>query len=144
MSDTSTSGRTLVGQAERWLEFVFYSGVELSVLSSPALLVLLYRPVYNIDASSIAGLSVIAFGTLWLALFRGGYLPAGDYPRVGDFESLPLRIGYYSATVFGSAWVGGFGSQLFDSLVAAALLPIGATWLAFAVFPFVWRGERVE
>ena len=139
MSDTATPGRSLTGRVERWLEYVFYSGVELAVLASPALLVLLYWPAYDIDASSIAGLSTIAFGTAWLALFRGGYLPVGDYPRFGDFGSLPLRLGYYSSTVFAATWLGGLGWQLSGSLAAAALLPIGATWLAFAAFPRLHR-----
>ena len=139
MSDTATPGRGVAGRVERWLEYVFYSGVELAVLASPALLVLLYWPAYDIDASSIAGLSAIAFGTAWLALFRGGSLPVGEFPRLGDFGSLPLRLGYYSATVFAATWLGGLGWQLSGSLAAAALVPIGATWLAFASFPRLYR-----
>ncbi len=141
MSDSSPS---IVRRFERFLEFVFYSGVELSVLGSPALLVLLYWPVYDIDPSSMAGLSTIIFGTLWLALFRGGYLPVGDYPRFGHFNSVPLRIGYYSATIYATTWLGAFGWRLSGSLAVAFFLPIGATWLAFAAFPKLWRGERVR
>ncbi len=144
MSNASASNRTVIQRIERWLEFVFYSGVELSVLGSPALLILLYFPLYDIDANAMAGLSTITFGTLWLAMFRGGYLPARDYPRLGDFNSVPLRIGYFSATILGATWLGAFGWQLFETLAVALLLPIGVTWLAFAAFPFLWRGERVR
>jgi len=144
VSNATSTSRSLTQRLERWLEFVFYSGVELSVLGSPALLVLLYWPVYDLDASSIAGLTTIIFGTLWLAMFRGGYLPARDYPRLGDFSSVPLRILYYSLTIYAAAWLGAFGWQLFGTLAVAAMLPIGATWLAFAAFPLVWRGERVR
>lgn len=144
MTDASAGRRTLTQRLERWLEFVFYSGVELSVLGSPALLVLLYRPFYDVDANAIAGLSTIVFGTCWLALFRGGYLPAGEYPRLGDLDSVPLRGLYLSLTVLVATWIGAFGWQLFGTLVAAVVLPIGCTWLALAAFPFVWRGERVR
>lgn len=141
MSDSSTS---LVRRFERFLEFVFYSGVELSVLGSPALLVLLYWPVYDIDPSSMAGLSTIAFGTLWLAVFRGGYLPVDEYPRFGHVNSVPLRVSYYSATIYAATWLGAFGWLVSGSLAAAFFLPIGATWLAFAAFPKLWRGERAR
>lgn len=144
MSNASATNRTVIQRIERWLEFVFYSGVELSVLGSPALLILLYFPFYDIDANAIAGLSTIMFGTLWLAMFRGGYLPARDYPRLGNFSSVPLRTVYYSATVLGATWLGAFGWQVFGTLAVGFLLPIGVTWLAFAAFPFVWRGERVR
>jgi len=139
----SDSSPSIVRRFERFLEYVFYSGVELSVLGSPALLVLLYWPVYDLDASSMAGLSTIVFGTLWLALFRG-YLPVGDYPRFGHFKSVPLRVGYYSATIYAATWLGAFGWQLSGTLAAAFFLPIGATWLAFGAFPKLWPGERVR
>ncbi|MFC4552650.1 MULTISPECIES: hypothetical protein [Halorussus] len=95
---------------ERFLDYVFFAGLEISILSVPALYALLYAEPKGPVA--LAGLTAIVASTLAAALFRGGWvdLGVGEWPRPGDPYTLPVRSAYYSATVAIAAYVGAFAN----------------------------------
>src|SRR6056297_1287465 len=82
---------------ERWLNHVFFAGLEVSMLSIPALVVLLAAeppgPI-ALAALTAVGVSTCAAGTL-----RGPWADLGEWPAPGDLTTMPLRSAYYSATV---------------------------------------------
>ncbi|WP_435174980.1 hypothetical protein [Halorussus sp. AFM4] len=89
---------------ERWLDHVFFAGLEISMLSIPALVLLLFATPQGPVA--LAGLTAIAVSTCAAGTFRGGWVDVGEWPRPGDPYTLPLRSAYYSATVAGAAFLG--------------------------------------
>jgi hypothetical protein len=101
-----------------WLEQVFFGGMELSVLSTPAFVAVLVLQQRYPDASALAGLTAIGAGSVTVAALRAGAVDTGDWPRRSELTSLPLRVGYFSA-VFLAATVG----------VAAVAVSLGAMWL---------------
>jgi hypothetical protein len=127
----------------RWLERVFFGGVELAALSSPAFAVTLVVQNRYPDAVPLAGLSALALGSLAMAAFRGEVVDVGPWPRRGELRSIPLRVVYFSA-VFLLAAVG----------VGAAAVAAGTLWLTplggvvqavgFAGFPRTYRAVYGE
>jgi hypothetical protein len=121
-----------------WLERVFFGGAELSVLSTPSFAVVAVAQEAFPDAAPLAGLAAIAAGSVGLAAYRAGSLDVGEWPRRGEFISLPLRVGYFSL-VFFVATMG----------VAYAAVSAGTLWLTplggvvqatgLAAFPTVYR-----
>ncbi|PSQ49272.1 hypothetical protein BRD19_04410 [Halobacteriales archaeon SW_7_65_23] len=83
-----------------WLEQVFFGGMELSVLSTPAFIVLIVAQRVYPDAVPIAGLQAIAAGSIAIAAFRNEAVDVGTWPRRSELTSLPLRLVYFSAVFF--------------------------------------------
>jgi hypothetical protein len=100
------------------LEQVFFGGMELAGLSSPAFLAVLVLQQRYPDASALAGLTAIAAGSVTLAALRSGTVDTGEWPRRSELTSLPLRVGYFSL-VFLVATMG----------VAAFAVAAGTLWL---------------
>ncbi len=126
-----------------WLEQIFFAGMELSFLSSPAFaLVVVFQEVYP-DAVPLSGLFAIGAGSVALAEFRLGRIDVGAWPRRSELTSLPLRVGYFSlvflASTMGVATV----------VVAAGtwwLTPLGAVVqvVGLAGFPTAYRSLHGE
>lgn len=126
-----------------WLEQVFFGGMELSVLSSPAFLVLVIAQRVYPDAVPIAGLLAIPTGSLLIALFRNEAIDVGRWPRRSELISLPLRLCHFSV-VFFVATMG----------VAFLVHSIGSWWLVLlgavvqaagvAAFPTVYHAVHEE
>ncbi len=122
MSDTD-------GGILRWLERVFFGGMELAFLSTPAFTaVALLQSLYP-DAVSLSGLLAIAAGSVALASFRGGRLDVGAWPRRGELSSLPLRVVYFSL-VFLAASMG----------VAFLVVTVNSYWLVLLGAPVQMAG----
>jgi hypothetical protein len=100
------------------LEQVFFGGMELAALSSPAFVAVLVLQQRYPDASALAGLTAIAAGSVALGAFRTQTVDAGEWPRRAELTSLPLRVGYFSV-LFLVATIG----------VAAAAVSVGTLWL---------------
>jgi hypothetical protein len=101
-----------------WLEQVFFGGMELAALSTPAFVAVLVLQQRYPDASALAGLTAIAAGSVTLAVLRAGTVDTGAWPRRSELSSLPLRVGYFSV-VFLAATIG----------VAALAVSLGSMWL---------------
>jgi hypothetical protein len=109
---------------ERWLDHVFFAGLELSMLSIPALLALLAAsppgPI-ALAALTAVGVSTCAVGTV-----RGPWVDLGEWPAPGDLTTMPLRSAYYSATIATGAYAG-----------AAAHVAVGVPLAGIAVSSLV-------
>jgi len=121
-----------------WLEGIFFGGMELSFLSSPAFaLVVVFQGVYP-DAVALSGLLAIGTGSVALAEFRSGSIDVGAWPRRSELTSLPLRVGYFSLLFLASSMG-----------VAAVVVAVGNWWLTLlgavvqvsglAAFPAAYR-----
>jgi hypothetical protein len=86
-----------------WLEQVFFGGMELSFLSTPAFALVVVFQNAHPDAVSLAGLLAIGSGSLALAEFRNGIVDVGAWPRRSELTSLPLRVGYFSLLFLASS-----------------------------------------
>lgn len=125
------------------LERVFFGGVELSVLSTPSFAVVVFAQTAYPDAAPLAGMTAILAGSVGLAAFRAGTPDVGDWPRLSELTSLPLRVAYFSALFF-AATMG----------VAHAAVSAGTLWLTplggvvqavgLAAFPTVYRAVHGE
>lgn len=130
----------------RSLEGVFFGGMELSFLSSPAFAVVVLLQGLYPDAASLSGLGAIVAGSVSLAAYRSGRVDVGEWPRRAELTSLPLRFGYFSLLFFAATMgvgllvvtVGSYWLTLLGAVVQAAGL---------AGFPTVYRfvhGEPVR
>lgn len=128
----------------RWLERVFFAGAELSLLSTPAFVVVLLAQNGYPDAIPIAGLFAIATGSAGLSLFRAGVVDVGDWPRRGELTTLPFRTLYFSL-VFLLASVG-VGVVAVDAVGSLWVAPVGGAVqaLALAGFPTAYRAFHGE
>jgi len=131
-----------MGDSERgllqWLERVFFGGMELSFLSSPAFTVVALLQQLYPDAVSLSGLFAIGAGSVAIAAFRGERVDVGAWPRRAELTSLPLRAGYFSVVFFAASMgvalvVVTFGSWWF-TLLGAVVQVAG-----LAAFPSVYR-----
>lgn len=121
-----------------WLERIFFGGMELSVLSTPAFAAVLVVQTRYPDAVPLAGLTAIAAGSLAIALFRAQAIDVGAWPRPSELTSLPLRVTYFSVlfvlasvgVAAGAVAVGSWGLTAMGGVVQAAGL---------AAFPTVYR-----
>ena len=109
--------RRLLGSVEQ----VFFGGMELAVLSSPAFAALLVLQERYPDAIPIAGLLAIATGIVALAALRTKTVDTGMWPRRSELTSIPLRVSYFSV-LFLAATLG----------VAAVAIELGTLWVALA------------
>ncbi len=122
----------------QWLERVFFGGMELSFLSTPAFAVVVFLQQLYPDAASLSGLFAIGAGSVAIAAFRGGSVDTGAWPRRSELSSMPLRVGYFSVLFF-AASMG----------VALVVVTLDSWWLTLlgavvqvaglAAFPSVYR-----
>jgi len=121
-----------------WLERVFFGGAELSVLSTPSFAVVVFAQAAYPDAAPLAGLSAIAAGSVAVAAFRADSPDVGDWPRLSELTSLPLRTTYFSVLFF----VATMGVAHVAVAAGTLLLtPLGGVVQAagLAAFPSVYR-----
>lgn len=125
---------------ERWLDSAFFAGLEIGVLSIPALVALLTATPEGPIA--LAALTAITASTCAAATFRGGWIDLGDWPRPGDPYTIPVRSAYYSATVAGASYAGATvnldGSSPGVGIAVASVVSVAA----MAVLPWVVGGVR--
>jgi hypothetical protein len=121
-----------------WLERVFFGGMELSFLSSPAFAVVALLQNLYPDATSVAGLLAIAAGSVAIAAFRGDRLDVGAWPRRAELTSLPLRVTYFSLT-FVAASVGVARAAVAVGSFRVTLLGAVVQVAGLAAFPTVYR-----
>lgn len=133
----ATEGASALRRIDRWLEYVFYSGTELSALSSPALTYLLFGAPFSRDGVSVGGLVAIAVGTLALAVFRGNYVDVGEFPAIGGLGSLPFRIVYYNLLLGTVVTLGAYG-WVQGAPLLSVFVPASGMLLGMAVLPRVY------
>ncbi|WP_158056257.1 hypothetical protein [Halorussus halophilus] len=125
---------------ERWLDYVFFAGLEISILGIPALIGLMYATPEN--EVKLAGLTAIAACSMAAATFRGEFVKLGDWPAAGDPYTMPLRSAYYSATIALAAYVGAIAHAETGvpgvGMAGATVVSIGA----MAIVPRVVSGFR--
>ncbi|UPV74628.1 hypothetical protein M0R89_00825 [Halorussus limi] len=109
---------------ERWLDHAFFAGLEISMLSIPALVLLLGASPPGPVA--LAALTAVGASTCAAGTFRGPWVDLGEWPAPGDLRTMPLRSAYYSATVGVATYAG-----------AAAHLAVGAGVAGIAVSSLV-------
>ncbi|XVH31931.1 hypothetical protein ACNS7O_01750 [Haloferacaceae archaeon DSL9] len=131
----STSQSTDGGRFERFLEYLFFSGIEFSALSSPMLTVLLFSPWFHPNVTSLSGLFAVAAGALSLALYRGRYVDVGRFPRYGHLPTLLPRAAYYSAVLGAATWGGSYANVSFDSTALGILIPVLVVPICLAFVP---------
>ena len=125
---------------ERWLDHVFFAGLEISILSIPALVVLFFAaPKAPI---ALAGLTAIAAATFATATFRGGWVATGEWPRAGDPYTFPLRSAYYSATVAGAGYLGAAANVRTGVPGVGVLVATLVSVAAMAALPRAVAGAR--
>lgn len=125
---------------ERWLDHVFFAGLEISILSIPALVALfLAAPKGPI---SLAGLTAVAAATCATATFRGGWVETGEWPRAGDPYTFPLRSAYYSATVAGAGYFGAVAHVRTGTPGVGVLVATVVSVAAMAALPRVVASAR--
>lgn len=133
----ATVAASAIRRIDRWLEYVFYSGVELSALSTPALTFLLFGAPFSRDGVSIGGLVAVAMGTFALAVFRGNYVDVGEFPAIGGLTNLPFRIAYYNLLLGSVVTLGAYGWAQGAPLLSV-LVPASGMLLGMAVLPRVY------
>ena len=125
---------------ERWLDYVFFAGLEISILGIPALVALLYAEPAGPVA--LAALTALAVCTMAAATFRGEFVSLGEWPDAGDPYTMPVRSAYYSAIIAGAAYLGAFAHVRTGvpgaGMVAATVVSVAA----MAVLPRVVAGVR--
>lgn len=126
-----------------WLERIFYGGMEMAFLSTPAFAVVFALQSIDPDAISLSGLFAIAAGSAAIAIFRAGVIDVGDWPRRGELSTIPVRAGYFSLVFFVSTMG-----------VATIVIALESWWYAplggavqiagLALFPTVYRSVHGE
>jgi len=121
-----------------WLEQVFFGGMELSVLSTPAFTAIIVLQQVYPDAVPVAGLLAIPTGSVALALYRNGAIDVGEWPRRSELFSVPLRLTYFSLVFFlatmGVAYVTHAAGSWWLILLGIVVQALG-----LAAFPSVYR-----
>lgn len=135
-SATDSGDASITARMERWLEYLFNSGVELSFLGSFGLLILFFTPpLLSVDGISFSGLVAIASGSTWLGLFRGGYIDIGTFPGYGNFASAPARFAIYNVALVGGTYAGAYWWDFQASLLFAIVFPVVITGVVIASVP---------
>jgi hypothetical protein len=127
---------------EHLLDYVFWCGVEVSVLTSPILFLLLWAPE-PIYASLSASVGLLSCSVL-LTLIRGGYLWFDDegWPRMGDPYSLPFRTAHYGATIASGTYLGVAGAVGVGVPWLAVIAPVAVVWVGLTTLPRTLRTLR--
>jgi hypothetical protein len=133
-------GWRLNARIDRFLDHLFFGGVELCVLSTPVLLLLLLAT--PADAVSLSALTTLVAGSTTLAVLRGGYLGSRDWPRVGEVGSFPGRSAYYGAVVGGGTYAGVQVQLLSGAFWTGILVPAAATACLLSLLPPALEGLR--
>ncbi|MFC5279552.1 hypothetical protein ACFPM1_12410 [Halorubrum rubrum] len=131
--------------ASYWTERLFFAGIELTVLASPALVLGLVLQSAFPDALPTAGIGAVVVGSLALTLFRTRVVDAGEWPRLGEVGSAPLRITYFSASYLAAtlgvaAAVTALSGPLPLAFVGGGIVQT----LGIAAFPTVYRAVHGE
>ncbi len=121
-----------------WLEQIFFGGMELSVLSSPAFTALIVLQQVYPDAVPVAGLLAIPTGSVVIALYRNGAIDVGKWPRRSELFSIPLRLAYFSLVFFFATMGVAYVTHAVGSWWLI-LLGIVVQALGLAAFPSVYR-----
>jgi len=130
----SRSGSVLA-RFERWLDFVFWAGMELSVLANPTLLLLLgARPP---EAVALSALTTLVVGSAAIGTYRGGYVGSADWPRPGDLGTMAGRSAYYSVVVGAATYAGVEANVLTGIVWAGIAVPAVFAVLVLAPLPRV-------
>jgi hypothetical protein len=131
---------------ERWLDHVFFAGLEISTLSIPALLVLLAATPRG--PVSLAALTAIVVSTCAAGTFRGGWVDLGgrvtadEWPAPGDLYTMPFRSAYYSATIAGGAYLGAGAQVVSGSPALGMAVSTLVSIAAMAALPRAVGGVR--
>ncbi|WP_276279153.1 hypothetical protein [Halorussus caseinilyticus] len=125
---------------EEWLDSVFFAGLEISVLSIPALVALLYATPRG--PVSLAALTAIAVSTCAAATLRGGWVELGDWPRPGDPYTVPARSAYYSATIAVASYLGAAAHVALGVPAAGIAVSTGVSLAAMVALPRAIGGFR--
>jgi hypothetical protein len=120
---------------ERWLDYVFFAGLEISMLSLPALVLLLAaQPPGPI---AVAALTALAVSTGAAGTFRGPWVDLGEWPAAGDLYTIPLRSAYYSATVAAATYAGAAANVASGVALAGIAVSTLVSVAAMAALPRV-------
>lgn len=125
---------------ERWLDYVFFAFLEVSVLTLPVLLLLTGLP--NQNAVSLSALSALASVGFGVGSFRGQYVDVGKWPRPGDFVTIPFRSAYYGLVLGVGTWAGVAGAVSTTLWWVGVLVPFLLVEPLLALFP--WTVRRVQ
>ncbi|GAA0521968.1 hypothetical protein SAMN04488066_10532 [Halorubrum aquaticum] len=131
--------------ASYWTERLFFAGIELTVLASPALVLgLVFQSAYP-DALPTAGIGAVVLGSPALALFRTRAVDAGEWPRLGEVKSVPLRVAYFSALyLLATLGVAATTTAVSGPLPLAFLGGGVVQVLGLAAFPTAYRAVHGE
>ncbi len=122
-----------------WVERYFFAGIEITVLSTPAFVPVVFLQFHYPDAVPLAGLAALAAGSFSLMLFRARVIDLGPWPRLGELSSVPLRALYFSATFLAATFGVAAVATDVGSLALAFVGGGGVQTLALAGFPAVYR-----
>lgn len=125
---------------ERWLDYVFFAGLEISILGIPALLGLMY--VAPASPIKLAGLTAIAACSMAAGTFRGEFVGTGDWPDAGDPWTMPVRSAYYCATIALAAYLGAIAHVQTGVPGVGMLASTVVSTAAMALVPWVVSGFR--
>jgi hypothetical protein len=143
---TRRSGDSLTARFDRWLDYAFFGGAEVTVLGLPVLLTLMIAP--NPVAVSLSAMTALTVSTVTVATLRGGWIDVGEWPAFGDFYSLPFRAGYYGGVLGFTAYVGSLAQLSTGSPWPGIVVPTVLCVVLLAGFPRVIerlrRVSRVE
>jgi hypothetical protein len=132
--------RETVDRFDRWLDYVFFGGAEVTVLGLPVLLVLMFAP--NPVQVSLSAMTALTASTVAVATLRGGWVDVGEWPAFGDFYSLPFRAGYYGGVLALASYVGAASQTLSGRWWLGVLVPVLLCAVTLAAFPRVLRRFR--
>jgi hypothetical protein len=127
------SERGLGERLDRWLDYAFFGGAEVTVLGLPALLLLLAAP--DPVAVSLSAMTALAVSTVTVATLRGGWVDVGEWPAFGDFASLPVRAAYYGGVLGLAAYLGAASQALSGSALTGVWVPALLCVALLAAFP---------
>ncbi|MFC4359057.1 hypothetical protein ACFO0N_13995 [Halobium salinum] len=127
---------------ERLLDYVFWCGMEVFLLSLPVTVLLLGAP-YPMYVALAASVSLVTC-TAGVAAVRGRYLgldPSG-WPRFSDFHSLPFRAGYYGGAVATATFTGVEAALRVGAPWPLAVVSVAVATLALAALPQAFAATR--
>jgi hypothetical protein len=132
---TRRSEDSLTGRFDRWLDYAFFGGAEVTVLGLPVLLTLMVAP--NPVTVSLSAMTALTVSTVTVATLRGGWIDVGEWPAFGDFYSLPFRAGYYGGVLGFTAYAGSLAQLSTGSPWPGILVPTVCCVVLLAGFPRV-------